>query len=130
MKTKILLFAFSFAFALSSIAGNKKPVPVIGYLVAIESKTEGLDITLTIDLIDVYTLAEIHFSGNCVDFASELQQSVYYQAGGQSKTFYVELKRINRNGKFRRLSNRQFREIVQAQNHTAPDTKTASNQNN
>jgi hypothetical protein len=117
MKTKIffaLAFAFAFAFhfslnALSQHPESSKQNPATGYLVAITSHSEGLKITRTTDLVDVYALAEIHFPNNCVDFARELRHSVYYEIESQHKGFFVEVKRINRNGKYRRMSNREFR---------------------
>lgn len=105
--------------------GKKLPL-TIGYLVAIESKHEKLEIIRTLDLVDVYTLSEIHFPGNCIDFEKELQQSVFYELHSRSKTFYVELKRINNNGRFCHLSNRQFRELVKTQYLMSQNTQISA----
>ena len=130
MKTKISSLTFIlclWAFSLTISASSHHSLPItIGYLVAIESRTEKLEITRTIDLIDVYTLAGIHFPGNCVDFAAELHKSVYYEIGGQQKTFYVEVKRISRNGKYRRLSNRQFSQIVKTHQIALTESKQSN----
>ena len=128
MKTKLFAFALFLTFSTSA---NNRALPItIGYLIVVESKTEGFKVTRTMYLADVYTEAEIQFPNNCVDFATELNRSVFYEISNRNKTFYVEVKRVTNTGKFRRLSNRQFREIVQMQNLASPDTKTATNQNN
>lgn len=124
MKTKILLTLIALSITLSAWSqqtaaadSSRGKLPLtIGYLVAIETRHEKLEIIRTLDLADVYTLSEIHFPGNCVDFSAELRQSVFYELRSRNKTLYVEIKRINNNGKFRRLSNRQFRTLVQTQN--------------
>jgi len=107
----VLIASAAFSKPTGRRAATQKPVTAIGYLVAVTSPTKKLEITKTIDLADVYTLAEIHFQNNCVDFAEELRHSVYYDIECQQKGFYVEVKNINRNGKFRRMSNREFRQL-------------------
>lgn len=122
MKTKLLFIVLALSMALS--AWSQQSSANIGYLVAVETKSGKLEITRATSLNEVYTLAEIHLPGNCVDFASELQQSVFYQTGTQQMSFYVEVKRVNRHGKFRHLSNHRFRAMVQAQRLATADTIT------
>ena len=80
-----------------------------GYLVAVTSHTEGLQITKTRQLTEVYALSEIHFPGNCVDFGQELRHSVYYIIENQHKGFFVEVKKINKKGKYKRLNHKEVK---------------------
>ncbi|HSW67284.1 MAG TPA: hypothetical protein VLH16_01750 [Bacteroidales bacterium] len=107
MKTKIMLLTICCLLLAAASAKTTGKIK-IGYLVAIDNPGERLNLIKTTDLADVYALSEVQFPNNCIDWGKELQKSVFYQLESRNRSFYVEVKRINRNGKYRRMSNREW----------------------
>lgn len=124
MKTKILLIVFVLGMALSAL--SQQPAN-IGYKVvyAINGKTERP--VKTQSLPEVYAIAETCMPGNCINFEKELQKNPFFDMGNFNRSFYVEIRRI-KNGKFRRMSNRQFRAYTEAQRISSKITTAISTQ--
>lgn len=106
----IIAFVILFILAVVLVA-QKSCTAQTGYMVAIENQTGKIEITKTPNIADVYALASKHIPGNCANFNRELTKSVYYTIENQQTQFYVEVKRITKNGKYRRLSNREFAKL-------------------
>jgi hypothetical protein len=111
MKTKILFIVLAWSMALSawSQPSALSSLPsALGFLVAIDNPGERLQLVKTTSLTEVYALSEINFPGNCIAWEKELGKSVFYQIESRNRCFYVELKKVNKNGKYRKVSNREF----------------------
>lgn len=74
----------------------------IGYLVVTDTAGK-IEAKKALKLVEVYTIAELVFPNNCVNFEKELQKSPYFELRSREKSVYIEKKRINKHGKFRRL---------------------------
>ena len=109
MKT-LILFLLIFA----SLQATTKPAPVdcYGYWIVTYNTDEGYKVTPTIDLVDVYTIAETYFPGNCIDFKKQLKESIFTELEANGKSVYVEVKRIDYKGKFKRLNKKEILEYL------------------
>ena len=101
MKKLITLF-FLVALLQPLQAKNPKPETKIGYWIVV---TDGKKNTVikTENLLEVYTIAETVFPTNCIEFEKELKNAPYFEVNSYSKGIYIEKKRINKNGKYRRI---------------------------
>lgn len=107
MKLLIATFLLLTAFSLSA-----SPKPCIGYWIVTYDAENGYKPTGTTEIVDVYVIAEQYFPGNCIDFEKQLKESVFFQIESDSKVFYVEVKKIKFNGKFKRLSKKGIKEYL------------------
>lgn len=128
MKTKIILLVTFCLLLVTATAQNNNHLQQLGYWVVIDLPGKKLEIVKTTDASYVERLSQEIFPGNCVNFAKELHHQPVFIIDNGSKIFYAELKRVTPNGKYRRISNRQFSEMVQELNLASPETKTASGQ--
>lgn len=95
---------------LAALSLSASPKPCIGYWIVTYDTESGYKPTGTVELVDVYVLAEQYFPGNCIDFHKVLKESVFFKFESDSKVFYVEVRKIKFNGKFKRLSKKEVKE--------------------
>lgn len=100
----------SILFLFLTLSLSAKPKPCIGYWIVTYDTENGFKRIPTFELVDVYTVAETMFPSNCIDFKKELKEHIYVEIEVYGKAFYVEVKKINRNGKFRSLSKKEIKE--------------------
>jgi hypothetical protein len=106
MKAKITFIALCMALS----AWSQQPSG-IGYLVAIDNSGQKLQLVKTTSLAEVYALSEINFPNNCIAWEKELTKSVFCQIESRNRCFYVELKKVNKKGRYRKVSNREFEQL-------------------
>lgn len=112
MKTKIKIILLALCLPLLSVAQQQTKY---GYMVCIDNKGERLEIVKTPDILEVVTLAEVQFPNNCIDFREELRQyPPVFTLDNNRKVFYVEMKRINKNGKYRRIGKREYKQMLES----------------
>jgi hypothetical protein len=108
MKTKIKLFFITLLLPLLSIAHAP-----VGYHVFYQTGKK-LEQVKTTELVEVLTLAQLIIPGNCIDIAKGLTKQPFFYAEFSGRTFYVEIKKINKRGKYRRMSMREFKQLQKA----------------
>lgn len=112
MKKTLLILLMSLA--LSSTA---KPKPLcIGYEIVTFETGKGYEKYQTINLVDVYSIAQLFYSGNCIDFEKELKKNVaieFSKTGNMTKSLYIEVKKITFSGKYKRLNKAEIKQYLQ-----------------
>ena len=109
MKKLIFILMILIAVPFTGIA---KPKLSLGYWIVTQTQKEGYKTTGTTEIIDVYAIAEIYTENACIDFGKVLSESMFYESRIESKYFYVELKKIKQNGKYRSLSKRDIKKLL------------------
>lgn len=109
MKTLILILLI---FASTQAFSAPNPVDAYGYWIVTYNTEEGYKTTPTVDIVDVYTIAETYFPGNCINFEKQLKESIFTELEVNGKSVYVEVKRINHKGKLKKLNKKEVREYL------------------
>lgn len=98
---------------LITISLSAKPKPLcIGYWIVTYDTEQGYKKIPTVNLVDVYTVANLYFPDNCIDFGKELKKSVYFEIEIDGKSVYIEVKKITFDGKFKKLNKREIKEYL------------------
>lgn len=110
---KIYLYSIFFlvAFLFFSILANSQSHFKRGYFIAICEHKKKPSITKTIFIDQVKILSENSFPGNGFNFSQELSNSPYFTIENLQKQFYVEVKRIDSKGRYRRLNKRTLNQL-------------------
>jgi hypothetical protein len=101
---------------LAALSLSASPKPCIGYWIVTYDTENGYKPTGTTEILDVYVIAEQYFPGNCIDFDKQLKESVFFKFESDSKVFYVEVRKVKHNGKFKRLSKKEVNEYRDGHN--------------
>ena len=81
-----------------------------GYLVA-TTGADGVTVQHIADMEHVQQIFRQQFPATCINIAAELRLSPYFEMNTHSRGFYVEIKRVTKNGKYRKISNKQFKNM-------------------
>jgi len=112
MKTILSILLLAFTLSVSA-----KPEPLcIGYEITTFETGKGYERHQTINLVDVYSIAELFCSGNCIDFEKELKKNVaieFSKTGYTTKSLYIEVKKITFSGKYKRLNKAEIKQYLQ-----------------
>jgi hypothetical protein len=78
----------------------------IGYLIVVyENFGNGSTVKRTKDITIAECLLKEKFPNINLDLQHELNYSRYVEIENEETTFYIEVRRINKNGKYRRIKN-------------------------
>ena len=101
--TTLILIALISIISFGAVKDTTKQIESkIGYFVVVTHNNK-YTIIKTESLTEVYTIAETVFPGNCIQLEKELKNTLYFDIYTAEKGIYVEKKRINKKGKFRRI---------------------------
>lgn len=89
------------------VANAEKPVKY-GYFVYISGNSQSKRIYVE-TVNKVTETVKLHYPNHCIsDIETALKISRFYCYEDEIKYIYIELKKINSNGKYRRISNKQW----------------------
>lgn len=75
-----------------------------GYYIVLRTDTIPVKIE-TKEIVEVYTVAALAIPENCINFEKLFDETLYFRYTTQKCDFYVEKKRINKRGKYKRIEN-------------------------
>jgi len=81
-----------------------------GYFIAIETNNKTT-IRKTKSLQTLKTIISEYYPKSEIDLKEMFSGTVYFEIGNSNKRFYVEKKKINKRGKYRKLNKKEIRKF-------------------